>query len=64
MSFLPSGGLHLSQEKYISDLLSRAKMQHAKGTNTPITSGQTLIAYGSDPIKDLQLYRSIVGALQ
>lgn len=31
---------------------------------TPMTSGQKMSAYGSDPVKDVQLYRSIVGALQ
>lgn len=29
-----------------------------------MTSGQKMSAYGSDPVKDVQLYRSIVGALQ
>lgn len=60
VSSLPNGGLHLSQRKYIIDLL-RAKMQYAKGINTPITSGQRLTSYGSNPVKDVQLYRSIVG---
>lgn len=45
MSSLPNGGLHLSQRKYIIDLL-RAKMQYAKGINTPITSDQRLTSYG------------------
>lgn len=57
-------GLHLSQKKYITDLLCRAKMQYAKGISTPLTSGQKLTAFGSDSVKDVQLYRSIVGALQ
>lgn len=29
-----------------------------------MTSGQKMSAYGSDPVKDVQLYWSIVGALQ
>lgn len=39
-------------------------MQYAKGIRTPLTSGQKLTAFGSDSVKDVQLYRSIVGALQ
>lgn len=38
VSSLPNGGLHLSQKKFIIDLLSRAKMQYAKAS--PMTSGQ------------------------
>lgn len=53
VSSLPNGGLHLSQKKFIIDLLSRAKMQYAKAS--PMTSGQRLTAYGSDPVKDVQL---------
>lgn len=29
-----------------------------------MTSGQKLTAYGSDPIQNAHLYRSVVGALQ
>lgn len=35
-----------------------------KGVKTLMTSGQRLTAHGSDPVKDIHLYRSIVGALQ
>lgn len=64
LSSLLDGGLHLSQQNYFADLLSRAKVQHAKSINSSITSGQKLAAFGSSPMKDVQLYRSIVGALQ
>ena len=57
-------GLHLSQTKYIKDLLCRAKMQNARSINTSMTSGQKLLGYGSDLVQDVQLYRSVVGALQ
>lgn len=57
-------GVILSQKKYISDLLCRAKMQYANGLTTPMTSGEKLSAQGSDPIQHPQLYRSLVGALQ
>lgn len=39
-------------------------MQYAKGDTTPVTARQKLITYESDAMKDVQLYRSIVGALQ
>ncbi|RVW64088.1 Protease Do-like 1, chloroplastic [Vitis vinifera] len=39
-------------------------MQFAKSSTTPMTSGLKLSAYGSDPVENGQLYRSIVGALQ
>lgn len=39
-------------------------MQYAKGVSTPITTGQKLTAYGSNSVKEVQIYRSIVGALQ
>lgn len=54
----------LTQTKYVIDLLCRAQMQYAKGMNTPMTSGQKLSAFGSDLVQDVQLYRSIVRALQ
>ena len=57
-------GLHLSQTKYINDLLCKAKMQFSKSSSTPMTSGLKLSAYRSDPIENERLYRNIVGALQ
>ena len=38
-------GLHLSQTKYITDLLARAKMQFAKPVSAPMTHGLRLIVY-------------------
>lgn len=38
-------------------------MQYAKVTNTPMTSGHKLTAYGSDPVQNIHLYKSDVGAL-
>lgn len=61
---LPNGGFHLSQRKYIIDLLNKTKMQYGKGISTPMTSGCKMTSYGSDPVSDTQLYRSVVGALQ
>ncbi|RVX21890.1 Retrovirus-related Pol polyprotein from transposon RE1 [Vitis vinifera] len=57
-------GLHLSQTKYVHDFLCKAKMNNANGINTPMISGQQLTTSGSGTVKDVQLYRSVVGALQ
>ena len=57
-------GLHLSQTKYINDLLRKSKMSMAKGMHTPMTSGQKLSKYGSKVLDDPQTYRQVVGALQ
>lgn len=59
-----SDGMLLTQTNYVIDLLFRARMQYVREMNTLMTSGQKLFAFGSDPVQDLQLYRSIVGALQ
>ena len=39
-------------------------MQGAKTQSTPMNSGLRLSSYGSDPVLDVTLYRSIVGGLQ
>lgn len=57
-------GFHLNQTKYIGDLLCKVKMQYSKALNTPMTSGEKLSGFGSDPVENPHLYRSIVGALQ
>ena len=57
-------GFHLSQTKYVQDLLCKTKMQYARATSAPLSSGVTLSTYGSDPVDDPSLYRSVVGALQ
>ena len=36
------GGLHLSQEKYATDLLSKASMQSCKPSLTPLCSSENL----------------------
>ncbi|XP_034672601.1 probable leucine-rich repeat receptor-like protein kinase At1g35710 [Vitis riparia] len=59
-----SVGMHLSQAKYISNLLQKTKMLHVKPVPTPMVSNQSLSNSGSAPFNNTQLYRSTVGALQ
>lgn len=61
-------GMHLSQTKYIKDLLTRASMQDCKGTDTPCSTGlklekQVRGSLGQE-FENPTLYRSIVGGLQ
>lgn len=48
----------------MTNLLLETKMQFAKSVSAPMTKGENLVSYGSDPIEDVQLYRSVVCALQ
>ena len=57
-------GLHLSHTKYVYDLLCKGKMHNANGYNTPMISGQQLATSISGIVKDVQLYRNVVGVLQ
>lgn len=56
--------LHLSQPKYIRDILVRTKMDDTKSCNTPIVLEQSPSKFHGTPIQDPHLYRSTVGALQ
>jgi Reverse transcriptase (RNA-dependent DNA polymerase) len=57
-------GLHLSQTKYLNDVLHRAKMHDANPCLSPMVPNTTLSRFAGDPFDDPHLYRSIVGALQ
>ena len=59
-----SNSLHLSQQKYIQDLLHRTDKVDAKPVRTPGALRQQLSLIDGDPLLDASLYRSIVGALQ
>lgn len=60
------GGLHLSQEKYTIDLLSKVGMQSSKPSLTPLSSSEKLSLAEGVPLsqEDGTKYRSLVGALQ
>jgi hypothetical protein len=62
----PEVGLHLSQEKYATDLLSKAGLQGCKPSPTPISSSGKLSLLEGDPLNsdDGTKYRSLVGGLQ
>jgi hypothetical protein len=57
-------GVLLSQQQYITDILSRTKMLEAKPVSTPMASSTNLSAYEGEPFRDHTLFRSTVGALQ
>jgi len=59
-----SQGLHLSQSKYIADLLSRVHMDGAKPAKSPCGSGAKLSQFDGEQLSDPSLYRHVVGALQ
>jgi len=61
---LRNGGLHLSQQKYINELLHRTKMDVAKPLPTPMQTNLHLQKYASSAMHDPSLFRSVVGALQ
>ena len=54
---------HLSQHKYIQDLLTRIAMLDPNPATTPGLLGQTLSHLNGEPLSDATLYRSTVGAL-
>nr|AAU90288.2 Polyprotein, putative [Solanum demissum] len=57
-------GLHLSQGKYVTDLLNRVQMGSCGPVSTPASSSSKLSNTGGCPFHDQTLYRSTVGALQ
>ncbi|XP_052117716.1 uncharacterized mitochondrial protein AtMg00810-like [Arachis duranensis] len=59
-----TGGLVLSQTKYINDLLTRVKMDGCKPSPTPMTSNLKLTSGDGNLFEDAGLYPSIVGSLQ
>jgi hypothetical protein len=57
-------GVILSQQRYITDILTRTKMLEAKPITTPMASSTTLSVHDGEPFPDHTLFRSTVGALQ
>ncbi|CAL8121905.1 unnamed protein product [Prunus armeniaca] len=59
-----SGGLILSQRKYIIDLLKRSHLADIKPIDTPMASSSKLSKSDGEPLSNPQQYRSILGTLE
>lgn len=59
-----NSGMHLTQTKYMHDLLMRTNMHDSKPCSTPMAVGSSLSTDDNPPFEDPHLYRSVVGALQ
>jgi hypothetical protein len=57
-------GLHLSQQRYISDILSKTNMTLTKSISSPMSTSTTLSKLDGTSISDPTLYCSTVGSLQ
>ncbi|CAA7058112.1 unnamed protein product [Microthlaspi erraticum] len=57
-------GLHLTQYKYISDLLQRTNMTDCKPIATPMCPNTPLTLFSGTPLDDLTEFRMVVGSLQ
>ena len=56
-------GLHLSQSKYIGDILRKANMLDSKGFNTPMSPANKLKKDNGVAFDNPSSYKSIVGSL-
>ncbi|KAL5568579.1 hypothetical protein UlMin_025154 [Ulmus minor] len=57
-------GIHLSQHKYIHDLLAKTKMSDVKPVSTPMSSTESLLLQDGFPAHDATEYRQVIGSLQ
>ncbi|XP_015168566.1 uncharacterized mitochondrial protein AtMg00810-like [Solanum tuberosum] len=58
-----SDGIFICQQKYISDILNRFKMQDCKPVSTPISTGVKLGKDEDSEKVDNSMYRSLIGSL-
>ncbi|KAJ0531909.1 putative RNA-directed DNA polymerase [Helianthus annuus] len=56
--------LHLSQQRYLLDLLQRTGLAQCRPLSTPVASGRQLSRHTGISLPDATMYRSTVGALQ
>lgn len=56
--------LHLTQTKYIRDLLKRFNLEHLKPCAIPMTVGKYISKDDGEKMLDFSLYRSAIGGLQ
>jgi hypothetical protein len=59
-----AGSLHLSQSKYILDVLECAKLSSVKPAKIPIPASSKLSQHNGNCLQNPVKYRQIVGALQ
>jgi hypothetical protein len=59
-----SDGLHLSQQRYILEILKKTNMDLVKPISTPMSSSTILSKFEGSTITDPTLYRSTIGLLQ
>nr|KYP63507.1 hypothetical protein KK1_018084 [Cajanus cajan] len=59
-----AGGIHLSQTKYLTDILDKLNMSTAKPIKTPMAPSLKLISDSTQVCHDPSLYRSVIGFLQ
>lgn len=59
-----SAGLHLRQQKYITDLLQKTKMLASKPVSTPMASTPKLTLNSGTSLSDPSDYRKVLGSLQ
>jgi hypothetical protein len=57
------GGVFLSQEKYIQDLLNRVSLTDHRTAETPMELNVHLVATDGEPLEDPTCYHHIVGSL-
>ena len=57
-------GMHLMQQKYVTDFLTKTNMLHSKPVSTPMASSPKLTLRSGSPLSDPRKYRQIVGGLQ
>ena len=56
-------GLHITQAKYASELLSRAGLTNSKTVDTPVELNAHLTPIGGKPLPNPSLYRRLIGSL-
>jgi Reverse transcriptase (RNA-dependent DNA polymerase) len=57
-------GLHLSQSRYITNILAKVHMEYSNPVPSPMTATHSLFKFDGDPFDHPTLYRTIVGGLQ
>ncbi|KAG7589765.1 GAG-pre-integrase domain [Arabidopsis suecica] len=63
-AYRDTSGLHLTQTKYITDLLVKTNMASCKPVSTPMCSNDRLTAFAGSVLDDPTEFRTIVGSLQ